>query len=159
MTGISAKVRAGAIGGLTGGGVIWIYEAVVWSNIQHLLPIAAIPANATGLVFGKGVQAWLGIAAPMLGTLIHFSFAIAWGILFAWIWPYARRRGIEATLLALLYAPLLWIVMHAAIAIVSRDHPDYADPAVIIGGFMSHFFYTVPMALVVKNRLGKARIL
>ena len=29
---------------------------------------------------------------------------------------------------------------------------DYYDPIVIIGGFMSHFFFTVPLALVVKNR-------
>jgi len=44
-------------------------------------------------------------------------------------------------------------VMHVAIAIVSNNHPDYLDPFVIIGGFMSHFFYAVPLALVVKQRL------
>jgi len=43
--------------------------------------------------------------------------------------------------------------MHIAIAIVSKNHPDYLDPLVIIGGFMSHFFYAVPLALIVKQRL------
>jgi uncharacterized RDD family membrane protein YckC len=60
---------------------------------------------------------------------------------------------VEATLVALFFAVLLWIVMHVAIAIVSNNHPDYLDPFVIIGGFMSHFFYAVPLALVVKQRL------
>jgi len=46
--------------------------------------------------------------------------------------------------------------MHVAIAIVSSSHPNYLDPNVIIGGFMSHFFYAVPLALIVKQRLGKS---
>ena len=44
--------------------------------------------------------------------------------------------------------------MHVAIAIVSSNHPDYLDPLVVIGGFMSHIFYAVPLALYVKQRLG-----
>jgi len=44
--------------------------------------------------------------------------------------------------------------MHVAIAIVSSNHPDYLDPLVVIGGFMSHIFYAVPLALYVKHRLG-----
>ena len=67
-----------------------------------------------------------------------------------------RKRGWEATLLALFYAVFAWIVMHAAIAAVSTSHPDYLDPTVIIGGFMSHFVFTVPLALVVKRRLAAA---
>jgi hypothetical protein len=85
-----------------------------------------------------------------------FFFAVAWGVLFAFIWPYFRRRGYEATLVALFFAVIVWIVMHVAIAIVSTNHPDYLDPGVVIGGFMSHFFYAVPLALIVKQRLGKA---
>jgi len=54
---------------------------------------------------------------------------------------------------ALFFAVFLWIVMHVAIAIASDNHPNYLDPFVIIGGFMSHFFYTVPLALIVKQRL------
>jgi hypothetical protein len=54
----------------------------------------------------------------------------------------------------LFFAIVLWIVMHVAIAIVTNDHPNYLDPFVVIGGFMSHFFYAVPLALIVKQRLG-----
>lgn len=146
--------RAGAIGGLTGAVCIWIYEALIWVGVQHLMPLAGIPRNATGLVFGKAVQETLGIWAYLLGTLIHFSFAIGWGVLFALIWPYFRRRGYEATFIALFYAIIAWIAMHVAISIASDNHPNYYDPAVIIGGFMSHFCFTVPLALTVKRLLA-----
>jgi len=149
-------VSAGVAGGLTGAVTIWVYEALVWVGAQHLMPLAGIPRNATGLVFGKGVQDSLGAGSYVLGTGIHFAFAIAWGVLFALIWPSFRRRGVEATLVALFYAVLAWVVMHVAIAIASSNHPDYFDPNVVIGGFMSHLFFTVPLALVVKQRLAMA---
>ncbi|HWT38264.1 MAG TPA: hypothetical protein VN289_18380 [Paraburkholderia sp.] len=150
---VKDTLRAGLAGGLTGAVLIWIYEALVWVGAQHLMPLAGIPRNATGLVFGKGVQDALGIGAYFLGTAIHFVFALSWGVLFAVIWPYFRRRGYEATFVALFYAIFAWIVMHVLIMIASSNHPNYFDPNVIIGGFMSHFVFTVPLALVVKRML------
>ena len=151
---LAQTVGAGVAGGLTGAVTIWVYEALVWVGVQHLMPMAGIPRNATGLVFGRGVQDSLGVGAYVVGTGIHFAFAIAWGVLFALIWPSLRRRGVEATLAALFYAVVAWIVMHVAIALASSSHPDYLDPNVVIGGFMSHLFFTVPLALVVKRRLA-----
>ena len=151
---VQDKVRVGLLGGLIGGVIIWIYEAIVWVGVQHLMPLAGIPRNATGLVFGKDVQEGLGGLAYVVGTGIHFFFALAWGVAFAFAWPYFRRRGYEATLVALFFAVILWIVMHIAIAIATANHPNYLDPNVVIGGFMSHFFYTVPLALFVKRRLA-----
>lgn len=148
---VRSAVKAGVWGGLAGGVTIWVYEALVWVGAQHLLPLSGIPPNATGLVFGKRFQLAIGAWAYPLGTTIHFAFAIAWGILFAMLWPMARRRGYEATLIAIPYAALAWVVMHVAISIASNDHPNYHDPVVIIGGVMSHIFFTVPMALVVKR--------
>lgn len=153
-----AALQAGIIGGLAGGVIIWIYEALVWVGVQHMMPLAGIPRNATGLVFGAGVQNSLGAMAYVVGTAIHFFFSMAWGALFAWIWPYFRSRGYEATFVALFYAVFAWIVMHAAIMVVSDNHPNYYDPAVIIGGFMSHLFFTVPLALIVKRRTAAAAI-
>ena len=150
----AATLRAGLTGGLVGAVTIWIYEAIVWVEAQHLMPLAGIPRNATGLVFGKDVQEALGAAAYVLGTMIHVVFACAWGVLFALIWPFFRRRGFEATLVALPYAVVAWIAMHLAIMAASSNHPNYYDPNVIIGGFMSHLFFTVPLALVVKRRLA-----
>jgi hypothetical protein len=150
-SGTGRTVRAGAIAGLIGGVCIWIYEALVWVGVQHQMPLSGIPANAVGLVFGAQVKASLGLGSYFVGTAIHFCFAMAWGVLFALVWPLFRRRGVEATLAALPYAVLAWIVMHAAIAVASTNHPNYLDPVVIIGGFMSHFFFTVPLALVVKR--------
>ena len=152
---LGAVLRVGLAGGLLGGVTIWIYEAVVWVGVQHLMPLAGIPRNATGLVFGSDVQASLGWLAYLLGTFIHFLFAVFWGVLFAGIWPYFRRRGFESTLLALPYAMIAWIVMHAAIMVATDNHPNYYDPNVVIGGFMSHFFFAVPMALYVKQRMAK----
>jgi hypothetical protein len=80
-------IRAGLLGGLVGGVVIWIYEAIVWVGVQHLMPMAGIPRNATGLVFGKAVQDQLGALAYLVGTAIHFFFALGWGVLFAFAWP------------------------------------------------------------------------
>jgi hypothetical protein len=97
------------------------------------------------------VQASLGWLASALGTFIHFFFAVAWGVLFAYVWPYFRRRGLEATLVALPYAMIAWVVMHVAIMLASANHPNYYDPNVVIGGFMSHFFFAVPLALYVKH--------
>lgn len=161
MTTTSATARAGSantisigvLAGLLGGVTIWIYEAVVWVGVQHQMPLAGIPRNATGLVFGAGVQASLGWFASVLGTGIHFFFAAVWGVVFAYIWPYFRRRNVEATLVALPLAMIIWIAMHVAIMIAGDNHPNYFDPNVVIGGFMSHFFFAVPMALYVKHRL------
>lgn len=144
-------VRAGLAGGLAGGVCIWVYEAVVWAGVQHLLPLAAIPANATGLMLGKEVQHALGIWASVIGIATHFGFAGVWGIIFATIWPPFARRGWEATTLALPFALVLWVVMHAAISFAGYEHPNYLDPNVIIGGVMSHLFYAVPLALVVRR--------
>jgi hypothetical protein len=152
-----AVLQVGLVGmaaGLLGGVTIWIYEAVVWVGVQHQMPLAGIPRNATGLVFGSAVQTSLGGMAYVIGTFIHFLFAVFWGVLFAFIWPWFRRRGFEATLVALPYAMIAWIVMHAAIMVASDNHPNYYDPNVIIGGFMSHFFFAVPMAMVVKHRMS-----
>ncbi len=84
--------------------VIWIYEAVVWVGVQHQMPLQGIPANAVGLVFGKPFQASLGLGSYALGTAIRFTFAMVWGVGFALIWPFFRRRRVEATLVALFYA-------------------------------------------------------
>jgi hypothetical protein len=147
-------IEAGAIGGLVGGVCIWIYEAIVWVWAQHQMPLIGIPGNATGLVFGKEVQQALGSFSYLLGTAIHFFFCVVWGILFAALWPYFRGRRYEATLVALFFAAIVWVAMHVAIAIVSTNHPDYLDPNVIVGGLMSHIFFAVPLALVVKRRLA-----
>ncbi len=146
--------QAGIIGGLIGGIVIWIYEAFVWVGAQKLMPLAGIPRNAVGLVFGKDVQDSLGWLAYVIGTSIHFVVAIAWGIVFALIWPHFRKRGYEATFVALFFAAFAWVVMRILIMTASDNHPNYYDPVVAIGGVMSHFFYTVPLALVVKRRLA-----
>jgi hypothetical protein len=151
--GLNRTISAGLLGGLVGAGTIWVYEALVWVGVQHLMPLAGIPRNAVGLVFGRGVQDGLGPVAYLLGTVIHLAFALAWGVLFALVWPFFRRRGVEATLVALFYAVAAWIVMHVAIAFTSSTHPDYLDPNVVIGGFLSHIFFTVPLALVVKRKL------
>lgn len=148
------RIRVGLFGGIVGGTTIWIYEAAVVVGAERQMPLTGIPANATGLVFGKAVQASLGFGSYVLGTAIHIVFALAWGVVFALIWPAFRRRGWEATLLALFFALFASTVMHAAIAVVSNNHPDYLDPVVIIGSFVTHIFYTVPLALTVKRRLA-----
>ncbi|WP_157124875.1 hypothetical protein [Nocardia pseudovaccinii] len=45
-----------------------------------------------------------------------------------------------------------------SIAIVSNNHPDYGDPAVIVGDFTSHFCYAIPLAPIVKYLLADESI-
>ena len=99
---VADTVRAGLIGGFVGAVAIWIYEAVVWVGAQHLMPLSTIPSNATGLVFGKNVQEFTraGSVYPRHGN--SFGLRARLGVLFAFIWPFFRRRGFEATLVALL---------------------------------------------------------
>jgi len=74
--------RCGWLGGLCWRCVtIWIYEAVVWVEGQHLLPAwAGIPAQRHGAVFGSDVH---GVRSVGLGfrcrTFIHFFFAVGSG--------------------------------------------------------------------------------
>ena len=96
-----------------------------------------------------------GLAGGLIGGACIWVYkALVWGAVFAPIWPGFRRRDWEATLLALIYAVSFWIVMQMAITIAAQDHPDYIDPVVISGGFMSHFFIPIPLALHVKRRLA-----
>ena len=152
---VASTVRAGVLGGLAGGVSIWIYEAIVWVGVQRMIPLDQIPRSAIGPVLGRAARDSPGALAYILGTGMHFFFCFAWGALFAFLWPYFRRRGYEATLVALFFAVILWIVMHSAIALVTSDHPNYLDPNVVIGGFMSHLFYAVPVALVVRRLMSE----
>jgi hypothetical protein len=51
------------------------------------MPLAGIPRNATGLVFGKEAQESLGAMAYIVGTGIHFFFAASNRL----TWHRARR--------------------------------------------------------------------
>lgn len=59
--------------------------------------------------------------------------------------------------MALLFALVLWVVMHGAIMIAGHEHPNYLDPNVVIGGVMSYLFFAVPLALVVRTLLPKKK--
>ena len=131
-------IRTGMSAGLFGGVCIWLYEALVWAGVQHLMPIRAIPGNATGLVFGKAARQALRIWADGLGVIIHFGFAAAWGVAFALPWPRPTPARIRSH--------------PAGSALAGHEHSDYLDPQVIIGGVFSHLFDTVPMALWVKSQ-------
>ena len=87
-------IRAGLIGGLVGGVIIWIYEAIVWVGVQHLMPLAGIPRNATGLVFGKEVQDSLGALAYVVGTVHGQGFARIFATN-----TFARRRISRSTIM------------------------------------------------------------
>jgi len=128
--------------------------AMVVVAVGVVVAVVRMIMTVVVLVFGKEVQDSLGAVAYAVGTGIHFFFVFAWGLVFARVWPIFARRGYEATLVAMFFAAIVWIVMHVAIALVSSNHPNYLDPNVIIGGFVSHLFYAVPLALIVKHRLA-----
>ena len=92
----------GLAGGFVGAVTIWIYEAVVGRGATSV-PLAGIPRNAVGLVFGKDVQDCSGGGVcPRHGHLL--VFALAWGVCSPSCGRSLRWRGFEATLVALFYA-------------------------------------------------------
>ena len=106
--------------------------------------------KASSRISSRATAVQTGLAAGLIGGACNWvDEARAW----ARAWPWFARRGREAPLLALFYAMILWMAMHAAIAIASHDPLDCADPGVITGGFMAHFFVTMPAALTVKQSL------
>jgi hypothetical protein len=147
------SLRAGVAGGLVGAVTSWIYELVVWVHLLHITSVAGIAENTAVLSFGPGIRA-LGAGTLVIGVAIHFLTAIAWGLLFAWLWPALRARHIEATLAALFYGIFAWIVMHCVVlALFSPAPPTYTVYSVI-NGFMGHTFaFSVPMALCIKRLL------
>ena len=46
---------------------------------------------------------------------------------------------------------------HTRVCPEGHIHHPRTDPVVIIGGFMSHFFFTIPLALIVKHYDAKNR--
>jgi hypothetical protein len=72
---------------------------------------AGIPRNVTGVEFGKQSLGWIACPAGHRDPFL-----------------------VLATFLASIHAVIAWISMHAAIMIVSDNHPDYFDPGAIIGG-------------------------
>jgi hypothetical protein len=145
-------LRAGLIGGLVGGVTIWMYEAVVWVGVQHLMPLVEYRAMLQA-GFRQRRSSVARFAGLCCRNFHSFLFRRGMGRTFCVYLAYFRRRGFEATFVALPYAMFAWIVMHVAIMVASDNHPNYYDPNVIIGGFMSHFFFAVPMALYVKHRM------
>lgn len=148
-----AQLRAGVAGGVVGALTSWIYELIVWVRLLHITSAYGIAENTAVLSFGTGIRR-LGAGAFALGVGIHFLTAVIWGILFALIWPFLRARSIEATLAALFYGVLAWVVMHnVVLALFSPAPPTYTVYSVI-NGLMAHTFaFSVPMALVIKRLL------
>ena len=129
--------------------------------------------NARAVLSTGQASAWPYVATGLViillfwsRSLIHTLTLIRWPLEFVHNFFYIACALVEALVftklgdpftwfvLTAFYAVVVWIVMHAAIMAVSTNHPDYFDPMVVIGGFMSHFFYAVPLALIVKHYLG-----
>jgi len=147
-------VCVGAIAGFVGGVTIWLYELIVWVHFLKIRTVRGLLENTAVLAFGHAADAWRPPLALLVSTCVHFLTACAWGIAFAWIWPFFRRRQIEVTLVALFFGVLAWIIMHnIVLAIFSPDPPAYTTYSVL-NGFVSHTFgFAVPLALIVKRMM------
>ena len=128
-----ATLKAGLLGGLVGGVTIWLYEIVDQSIFRKVATPYQIGENTAVLALGPDIRS-LGAGAFALGAAIHLATALAWGVLFAFLWPSLRRRGAEATLAGGVFGVFAWIVMHdVLLAAFSPDPPAYATLSVING--------------------------
>ena len=149
------RLSAGLLGGLVGGVTIWIYEFVVQAWLMKTGTPYSIVENTAVLCFGPTIRS-LGLGAFGLGIVIHFATALIWGVVFAWLWPALRARGVEATLAALVFGIVAWIVMHNVLLATFSPNPPVYTVLSVINGFMSHALgFAVPMALVIKARMAE----
>ncbi len=153
MTKKLSRTWVGVEAGLLGGTVIWGYELVVWVHLLHLRTVFGLFQNSAVLALGNEVKAWPAAASLAASGLIHYATAVAWAVPFSWAWPALRARGVEATLAALFYGILAWVVMHnVVLALFSPAPPTYTVYGVL-NGFVSHTFaFSVPVALWIKHR-------
>jgi len=152
--GARGAISAGLLGGLTGGVTIWIYEEVVQAWLMKTAAPYAIVENTAVLCFGPAVRA-LGPGAFALGVVIHFATALAWGLTFAFLWPALKARGVEATLAALVFGIVAWMVMHNVLLATFSPNPPVYTTLSVINGLMSHTLaFAVPLALVVKAKMA-----
>lgn len=150
---MNRPLRAGILGGVVGAATSWLYELIVWVHYLHLTTVRGIAENTAVLSFGAGIRS-LGAGAVALGVGIHFLTAVLWGVLFAFIWPALRARGIEATLAALFYGVFAWVFMHNVLLALFSPAPPSYTPYSVINGLMAHTFaFSVPLALVIKRQL------
>ena len=144
---VSIGLRAGLVGSIT----IWVYELVVFCVAMHTSTASGVVEHTALLVFGPAILA-RPQAAFGLGALIHCATGVAWGIVFAAIWPALRRLHIEASLAGLIFGAIAWVVMHNVVLALFSPAPPQYTPEVVINGLMSHMVaFSVPLALVVKR--------
>lgn len=158
--GLAARIRIGLLAGFVGAVTIWIYEFVVLFWLLRQTTALGVVQHTALLVFGPHVLA-TPVFAFVAGFLIHCLTAMVWGVTFALAWPAVSRRGIEASLAALVFGAIAWVVMHVVVlAWLSPDPPVYTVYSVI-NGLMSHMVaFAVPLALTVQHleaRAGEAR--
>lgn len=148
----SAQIRIGALAGLVGGLTIWAYELVVWVHYLHLRTVRGLFENSAALAFGPSANAWPVPMALVVSALVHFATAMVWGVLFSVSWPALRKRQIEATLAALCFGILAWVVMHNIVLAIFSPNPSTYTVYSVLNGLVSHTFaFAVPVALIVKR--------
>lgn len=148
------RVVVGAWAGFVGGITIWLYELVVWVHFLQLRTVRGLLENSAMLAFGAQAAQWPSPWTLVVSALVHFITAMAWGVLFALIWPSLQRKQIEATLAALFFGIFAWVVMHNVVLAAFSPQPPTYTTYVVLNGFVSHTFaFSVPLALIVKRRL------
>jgi hypothetical protein len=153
MAKLKARVSTGLTAGLVGGITIWIYEIVDQTFIRKVASPWQIAINTSVLAFGPKMKE-LGVLAFVLGVAIHFAVALAWGVLFALIWPMLKARKVEATLAGLVYGVFAWVVMHNGLLNTFSPNPPPYTGFSILNGMVSHTAgFAIPLALTVKARL------
>jgi hypothetical protein len=145
----SAVIRVGLVAGLAGGATIWV-------GAQHLMPLAGIPRNATGLVFGKAEQDQLGPLAYLIrhGHPPRFLARLGSAVCdHRAALPQPRLRGDAGR-------PLL-----CRRSLDRNTRPDLdrlLEPPGLPRSELHHrrvhvhFFYAVPVALIVKRELAQS---
>ena len=156
--GLRSRIATGLVAGFVGSLTIWIYEMIILCFATHSSTLPGVVQHTALLVFGPSILSY-PLVAFLLGAVIHCATGMAWGVIFALIWPTLRQAGTEATLAALGFGVVAWVVMHIVVLAVFSPLPPIYTPDIVINGMMSHMVaFSVPLALVVQ-RLDSGRAL
>ncbi|HEX6533209.1 MAG TPA: hypothetical protein VF041_01360 [Gemmatimonadaceae bacterium] len=138
-----------------------VYAWLLWGVVLGQATAMRIPQSiAAGLLGRAAFQG--GVATAALGLALHFTFAMAWAMLFYVLserWPALRRltattRG--AVTAGLLYGPVIWVVMNHVVIPLSRlKEAPWLTWLALVNVIQHMVMIGVPIALIERPRGGR----
>src|SRR5438876_7988936 len=97
----SRTVRMGVMVGLVAGIVMALWSMIVGALVG--MPFLALPRIIAEPFFGPYTPASIGVAAVIVGLVVHLILSAFFGLVFATVWPMFNVRGPASLVEGLLF--------------------------------------------------------